>query len=97
MFLEALEEAAESDFTEFPKDSFIALIAWAGARSAQKWFGLATPDGSKPSYTTSEFWMSIFAAILFVVFPDIPQEALYGVLGWTGMRTTVKVISKPIV
>jgi len=74
---------------DFPKESFIALAGWAGLRSTQKFFGIVDPAG-KPSWKTTEFWVTIAYTITNSIFPDIPQEALIGVLGWTGVRTGVK-------
>lgn len=75
---------------DFPKESLIALMAWAGLRTGQKFFGMVDPISGKPSYKTSEFWLTLVYAGVNTVFPDMPQEALYSVIGWTTMRTGVK-------
>jgi len=75
---------------EFPKESFVAILGWAGLRSTQKFFGITDPKTGKPSYQTSEFWATIVYAVVNSVFPDLPPEALYSVLGWAGLRTGVK-------
>jgi hypothetical protein len=79
---------------DFPKESFMALIGWAGMRSTQKFFGMVDPKSGKPSWQTSEFWVTIGYATAKTVFPDMPQEALYAVLGWAGARTGVKLTTK---
>lgn len=74
---------------DFPQESFLALVGWAGFRTSQKFFGVVDSTG-KPSWKTTEFWVTIVYAIANSIFPDMPQEALIAVLGWSGLRTTAK-------
>jgi hypothetical protein len=75
---------------EFPKDAAYALYAWVVARSGQKFFGITDPASGKPSWKTSEFWITIVYAFAKSVFPDLPQDSLYAVLAWVSARTGIK-------
>lgn len=90
MWVTLLSTTLLAAWPAFPQSAFLSVIAWAGGRSAQKMFGLVDSKVDKPSWKTSEFWISIVFAILVTVFPDLPPEALYAVMGWTGTRTVVK-------
>lgn len=79
-----------SIFPAFSQSAFLSIISWVGGRSAQKMFGLVDPLIDKASWQTSEFWVSIAYSILVTIFPDIPQEALYVVMGWITSRTMIK-------
>lgn len=74
---------------DFPDDAFFAILAWVGGRSAQKFFGLADPTG-KPSWQTSEFWVSAGYALVTTIFPDFPKDSLDAVLIYVGGRTGLK-------
>lgn len=75
---------------DFPKESAIVLYSWVAGRSTQKFFGIVDPVSGKPSWQTSEFWISIIFAVAKSVFPDLPEQSLYGVLTWIGGRTGIK-------
>ena len=78
---------------EFPKEAFLTVIAWIGARTAQKAFGFVDPQTGKNALKTSEFWIAIGFAAIKSAFPDIPQESLMYVLTWILGRTGVKVLA----
>jgi hypothetical protein len=78
-------------FPNFPKEAFVALGGWVISRAAQKSFGTVDPITGEKSWETSEFWLSIVYSVVVSVFPDVPQESLVAVLGWSGCRTGVKV------
>lgn len=77
-------------FPDFPQEAAIALFGWVAMRAAQKSFGLEGVDG-KRAWQTSEFYVSIGVAIAKTLFPEIPPETIYAVLGIVGLRTGVKV------
>lgn len=74
-----------------PTEALVALITWVAARSAQKFFGLVDSENGKPSWKTSEMWLSIGYSIFVTVFPGFPQESLYAVLTYVTGRTGVKI------
>ncbi len=76
----------------FPSEAFIALMGWVVARSGQKFFGFADAAGN-PSWKTTEFWITIGYSLLVTVFPDVPQESIIAILGYTGARTVTKAIT----
>lgn len=86
-----LVTAAAAIIPSIPKEAVIAIGGWVAARSTQKFFGLADPTFDKPSWKTTEFWVTLVFAIVKTVFPDIPEEAFYSVLAWSGLRTGVKI------
>jgi hypothetical protein len=78
--------------SNFPSEAFIALMVWVVARSGQKFFGFADAAGN-PSWKTTEFWVTIVYSLLVTVFPDVPQESLVAILGYTGARTVAKAVT----
>ena len=75
---------------DFPDEAFVAIGAYVVARQTQKGFGLFDESTQKPSWKTSEFWITLGFAGLKSIFPDMPTESTAMVLGWIGMRTGVK-------
>jgi hypothetical protein len=79
---------------QIPNEAFAAIIAWVGARSAQKFFGVVDQKSGTPAWQTSEFWLTMIFAIAKSVLPDLPEEAFYGVLTGVGLRSAVKIQDK---
>ncbi len=74
-----------------PTEALVALITWVSARSAQKFFGLVDAENGKPSWKTSEMWVSIGYSVATTVFPGFPQESLYAVIAYVTGRTGIKI------
>ena len=74
----------------FPIQAFYAVMAWVIARAGQKAFGFVDAEGNN-KWTSTEFLVSIVFAVVSTIFPGLPMEALYAVIGWTGTRAGVKI------
>lgn len=79
---------------DFPIEAFFGLIAWVVGRSAQKAFGFVDTEGNN-KWLSSEFLMSIAYSLIITIFPDLPAESLYAVVGWTTTRTGIKIANSP--
>lgn len=80
-----------------PNEAFAAIIAWVAARSTQKYFGVVDQQLGTPAWQTSEFWVTMIFAIAKSIFPDLPEEAFYGVLTGVGLRSAVKIKDNKLV
>ncbi len=85
----AIVAIGKAVWPEFPDAAVLAILTWVVGRSTQKYFGVVDVDG-KPSWKTSEFWVVIIFVVAKSVFPDLPEESIYTVLAYVGVRTGVK-------
>ena len=57
----------------FPKESFIAVILWVGARMGQKTLG-PTDTAGKRAWQTTDFWLTMVFSVVSYFIPTIPPE-----------------------
>lgn len=57
----------------FPKEGFMALILWVGARIGQKTLG-PTDTGGKRAWQTTDFWLTIVFSVVSYFIPSIPSD-----------------------
>ncbi|MEW6015785.1 MAG: hypothetical protein AB1690_10720 [Candidatus Zixiibacteriota bacterium] len=70
-----------------PSEAFLGLLTWVGASMIGQIIG---PPGGKPAYQTTEFWLAIGIGALKGAFPDLPEESIYAILTYVGLRPIVK-------
>jgi hypothetical protein len=79
---------------DFPLEAFLAMTSWGVARAGQKFFGLVDTTTGKPSWKTSEFWITIVYAVVTTGLSQqgitIPVESVAPVIGYSVGRAAIK-------